>query len=302
MTKYKKRFTFFKNDVRIYLLEITNKGRKTMNEELIRSLVMTLSGYAVDIAKKLVVALIVLFVGFRLAKFVVKLLKNSKAFSRLDANVSSFLQSFLAIGIKALVLVTVAGIIGIPMTSFITILGSMAVAIGLSLQGSLSNIAGGIIILIFKPFSIGDFITVSGESGTVCDIGLFYTKLTTVDNRKIILPNSIVSNETLVNTSEQKTRRVDLNITVSYDTDIKKAKEILLNIANTHPKVIKEPDAPMARLSEHADSALGFVFRSRCKSEDYWDVRFDLMESVKEEFDKNNISIPYPQLDVHIDK
>ena len=273
-----------------------------MNEELIRSLVMTLSGYAVDIAKKLVVALIVLFVGFRLAKFVVKLLKNSKAFSRLDANVSSFLQSFLAVAIKALVLVTVAGIIGIPMTSFITILGSMAVAIGLSLQGSLSNIAGGIIILIFKPFSIGDFITVSGESGTVCDIGLFYTKLTTVDNRKIILPNSIVSNETLVNTSEHKTRRVDLNITVSYDTDIKKAKEILLNIANTHPKVIKEPDAPMARLSEHADSALVFVFRSWCKSEDYWDVRFDLMESVKEEFDKNNISIPYPQLDVHIDK
>ncbi|MBO5060609.1 MAG: mechanosensitive ion channel [Clostridia bacterium] len=273
-----------------------------MNEDMIKRLIDMLSPIAVKFAGKLVAAAVVLFVGFKISKFAVKLLKSNKVFSKLDANVCSFLASFLSIAIKAIVLITVAGFIGIPMTSFITILGSMAVAVGLSLQGSLSNIAGGIIVLIFKPFVIGDFISTDGVDGTVTDIGIFYTKLTTSDNKRIVIPNSIVSNNVLVNTTHQTTRRVDIDITVAYDTDVRKTKEILLNIANSHQKVLREPDVPMARLSAHGDNALVIAFRVWCNTDDYWDVRFDLLEAVKEEFDKNNISIPYPQLDVHLDK
>lgn len=214
----------------------------------------------------------------------------------------SFLNSFLSIALKALVIITVAGILGIPMTSFITILGSMAVAIGLSLQGSLSNIAGGLIILLFKPFAIGEYIAVDGVEGTVSEIGLYYTHLKTADNQKVVVPNAVASNNTLVNVTHQTTRRIDLHFTVAYDADIATVKDILLGIADAHPKILKTPAEPMARLSEHGESALVFVLRCWCNSEDYWDVRFDLLEQVKEAFDKREIGIPYPQLDVHLNQ
>ena len=267
----------------------------------IKSLIETLTPIAVSLAGKIISAVLILTIGFSLAKILVKMFTKSKAFAKLDPGVSSFLKNFLSIGMKVLVIVTVAAVIGIPMTSFITILGSMAVAIGLSLQGSLSNIAGGLLILLTKPFVIGDFISVSGFDGTVADIGLFYTKLTTGDNRKVVLPNSVVSNNALVNVTEQKTRRIDLEITVDYNSDIEKVKGILLSVANAHDLVLKDP-APLARLSAHGDSALVFVYRTWCNKDDYWTVRFDLLETVKAEFDKEGISIPFPQLDVHLDK
>ncbi len=271
-------------------------------QNTIETLFQTLTPYVVSIAGKLLAAVIILVAGFKLVKFLTKLLSKSKAFSKLDSNVRSFLNSFLSIGLKAVVIITVAGIVGIPMTSFITILGSMAVAIGLSLQGSLSNIAGGLIILLFKPFAIGEYISVDGVEGTVCEIGLYYTYLKTVDNQKIVVPNAVASNNTLVNVTHQTTRRVDLKVTVAYNSDIDTVKDILLGIAHAHPKILKNPAEPMARLSEHGDSALVFTFRCWCNSADYWDVRFDLLEQVKEAFDKRGISIPYPQLDVHLDK
>lgn len=273
-----------------------------MTKETVEMFFQTITPYAIRIAEKLVIAVIVLAVGFKLAKLLVKLLSKSKALSKMDPSVSSFLNSFLSIAVKAIVIITVAGILGIPMTSFITILGSMAVAIGLSLQGSLSNIAGGLIILIFKPFVIGNYISVDGVEGSVTEIGLYYTHLTTVDNQKIVIPNAVASNNTLVNVTHQTTRRVDLSVTTSYDTDVDTVKDILLGIADAHSKVLKTPSEPMARLAEHGDSALVFTFRCWCKSEDYWDVRFDLLESIKVAFDKRGISIPYPQLDVHLDK
>ncbi len=262
----------------------------------------TITQYTVSIAGKIILGLLVLIAGFKLSKLLVKLIIKGKFFNTLDPAVQSFLKSFIGIAIKVLVIITAAGVVGINMASFITILGSMAVAIGLSLQGSLSNIAGGLIILIFKPFKIGDSITVSGESGVVSEIGIFYTHLKTSDNRKVIIPNSVVSNDKLINATEQDKRRVDINVTVGYDSDIEQVKSILLNIANNHPMVITEPAVPMARLSNHGDNALEFTFRIWCKAEDYWELKFDMLESIKKEFDKNNISIPYPQLDVHIDK
>lgn len=268
----------------------------------IEQLLATLMSWAVNIAGRLIVGAIVLVVGFKLAKFTLKLITKSRVMNQLDPAVQSFTKNSVSIGLKVMILITVAGIIGINMASFITILGTVGVAVGLSLQGSLSNIAGGLIILIFKPFKIGDYITVDNASGTVKEIGIFYTHLTTTDNCKIIIPNSLISNETLVNTTEQDKRRVDINVTVDYNSDIQKVKDILLGIADNHPKIIDEPDKPIARVSNHGPNALEFVFRSWCKSEDYWSVKFDLLEAIKTEFDANGISIPYPQLDVHLDK
>ncbi len=267
----------------------------------LKELIDTLTPMAISLAGKILSAVLILVIGLALVKFLVKLITKSKAFSKLDPGVASFLKSFLSISSKILIFVTVAAVIGIPMTSFITILGSVAVAIGLSLQGSLSNIAGGLLILLNKPFVVGDFISVSGYDGSVSDIGLFYTRLTTADNRKVVLPNSLVSSNALINVTEQKTRRVDLDITVDYGSDVEKVKNILLDIANNHSLVLKDP-APVARLCAHGDSALVFVFRTWCNRDDYWTVRFDLLEAVKSEFDKEGVSIPFPQLDVHLDK
>ena len=268
----------------------------------INTLVQTLTPYVIQITEKLIASLIVLIVGFKLTKYFVKWIKGSKAFSRMNQNVSSFFGSFLSIAIKAVIIITVAGILGIPMASFITVLGSMAVAIGLSLQGSLANIAGGLIILLCKPFVIGDYIVADGKEGHVTEIGLYYTHLKTIDNQDIVVPNAVVSNQTLTNVTHQLTRRIDLNIAVGYHNDIDTIKDILLGIAAAHPKVLTTPAEPMARLAEHGANALVFTFRCWCNTEDYWDVRFDLLESVKNSFDKLEISIPYPQLDVHLDK
>lgn len=276
--------------------------RLTMTSASIDTLFQTLTPYVVNIAGKLIISLIILIVGFKLTKYLVKLVTGSKLFSRMDKNVSSFFGSFLSIAVKVVIIITVAGILGIPMTSFITILGSMAVAIGLSLQGSLANIAGGLIILICKPFVIGDYVVVDGKEGSVSAIGLYYTHLKTIDNQDVIVPNAVVSNNTLTNVTHQTTRRVDLDITVSYDNDIDTVKDILLGIASAHPKVLHTPAEPTARLAQHGDHALVFTFRCWCNSEDYWDVRFDLLESVKKGFDKRGVSIPYPQLDVHLDR
>ena len=266
----------------------------------IEELINILISWVISAAARLVLAGIILFVGFKIAKILTKLLDKNKVLAKIDPAVRSFVKNTASIAMKVMVLISAASVLGLNMTSFITILGTIGVAVGLSLQGSLSNIAGGLIILVFKPFKIGDFITVNGSSGIVKEIGIFYTHLTTADNVKIIIPNSVVSNETLTNASDQKTRRVDINVTVGYDSDIQKVKDILLNIANNHPDVLQEPAPPMARLSAHGDSALEFAFRSWVKSENYWDVKFDMLESIKNEFDANGISIPYPQLDVHL--
>ena len=266
----------------------------------IEKLINILISWVISAAARLVLAGIILFVGFKIAKILTKLLDKNKVLAKIDPAVRSFVKNTASIAMKVMVLISAASVLGLNMTSFITILGTIGVAVGLSLQGSLSNIAGGLIILVFKPFKIGDFVTVNGSSGIVKEIGIFYTHLTTADNVKIIIPNSVVSNETLTNASDQKTRRVDINVTVGYDSDIQKVKDILLNIANNHPDVLQEPAPPMARLSAHGDSALEFAFRSWVKSENYWDVKFDMLESIKNEFDANGISIPYPQLDVHL--
>lgn len=246
----------------------------------------------------LILAAMIVIVGFKLIKLLSKKLKSSRAVTRLDPSMQTFISSSVNIIAKLLLLLTAAAIIGIPMASVVAVVGSAGLALGLALQGSLSNIAGGFIIMVFKPFSVGDFITAGSHTGTVVDIGIFYTKLHTPDDSIIVLPNSSISNQDIVNISSTPTRCVALEFTAAYDSDIEKVKEVLLKTALAHPLVVEEPSA-LARLNRQDDSALSFILKAWCKNDDYWTVYFDLNEQVKLAFDKNGIEIPYPQIDIH---
>lgn len=250
---------------------------------------------------KLLVAIIVLIVGAKLIKALTKWIRKSPKLDKLDSSLRSFLVSFSKIALYIVLIITVAMILGIPATSFITILASCGVAIGLALQGSLSNFAGGIMILLFKPFKVGDYIEASGESGTVEEITVVYTVLLTPDNKRVTIPNGTLTNSVIENYSAEKNRRVDLKFSTDYSADIETVKNVLTKVAESHPLALKDP-APMVRLSEHSDSALTYTVRIWCKNEDYWDVYFDTTEKVKKAFDENGIEIPYPQLDVHINQ
>ena len=265
----------------------------------------TLWNYLVELGTslglKLLAALLLLIIGLRLIKWVKKWLRTSRRLDKVDAGVRAFVVSFAGIGLYVLLFITFAMVLGIPTTSFITALASCGVAIGLALQGALSNFAGGLMILLFKPFKVGDYIETPGAAGTVADITVVYTVLRTPDNKMITIPNGTLTNSVVENYSAVETRRVDLTFNTAYDCDVEEVKALLMGVVMAHPKVLVDP-APFARLSEHGESALTYTLRAGCKTDDYWDVRFDLVEAVKKEFDHNGIAIPYPQLDVHLDK
>lgn len=248
---------------------------------------------------KLLSAIIIFVVGAKLIGSLTKWIRKSPKLDKLESSLRSFLGSFSKIALYIVLIITVAMILGIPATSFITILASCGVAIGLALQGSLSNFAGGIMILLFKPFKVGDYIEASGESGTVQDISVVYTIILTPDNKRVTIPNGTLTNSVIKNYSAENLRRVDMTFSTAYDADIDKVKKILTDIATSHPKALKDPE-PTVKLSAHGDSALTYVVRIWCKNEDYWEVNFDTTEKVKKAFDENQIEIPYPQMDVHV--
>lgn len=284
------------------LSEITNLPTSLAEtNEYIKNLVGLLQEFAVTYGGKLIGAIILLVIGFKLTSVITKKIASAKALNKIEASTRGFIQSIINVLLKVLVGITALAVLGVPMTSMIAVIGSCGLAIGLALQGSLSNIAGGFIILVFKPFSVGDFITSGDIAGTVEDIGIFHTKVLTVDNRRIIVPNATISNATLTNVSALKERRVDLTFTASYNCDIDLVEKTLMSVCSSHELVLKDP-APFARLSAHKDSALEYTVRAWCKAEDYWTVYFDLIKDVKNAFDKAGISIPYPQIDVHTDK
>jgi len=256
---------------------------------------------ATSLGIKLIEAVIILIVGFKLTKWIKKFLKESPKLSKLDKGIRSFLSSFTGIALYALIVITVAMILGVPVTSFITIIASCGVAIGLALQGALGNFAGGIMILLFKPFKVGDFIEAAGETGTVSEISVVYTVLLTVDNKRITIPNGSITNSVIENYSSEELRRVDLTFNTAYSCDIDKVKSIIREVVEQHPLALKKPE-PFVRLSKHSESSLEYAVRIWCKSGDYWDLYFDVTENVKHAFDKNGIEIPFPQLDVHINK
>lgn len=270
-------------------------------EESIKAIFDSLGNLITTGGLRLLGAIIVLIVGSKLIKWVIKLINRNKRFTELQPNVKALITDAIKVVLYVLLAVTIASMLGIEMTSIVAAIASLGLAVGLALQGSLSNLAGGVMILVFHPFSIGDFIDNGAHSGTVTDIGVFYTTLQTLDNKNVTIPNGALSNSSVVDFSTNKLRRVDIPISVGYESDIETVKKVLSDTALAHEKVLKDP-APFVRLGEHGNSALVFYLRVWAENADYWDVYFDLMENTKKELDKNGISIPFPQMDVHLDK
>ncbi len=252
----------------------------------------------IEMAKPIALAIVTLLVGLALIKGGVKLLSRQLFKSKLDESLKPFIISAVSVGLKLLLVVSVVGILGIPTASFVAILGSFGLALGLAFQGSLSNLAGGVLLLTMRPFKVGDYIEGAGYSGTVKAIQILYTELVTPDNKMIYIPNGNLSNSGIVNYSVNDTRRVDFTFGVGYEVDNHHVLQTLERIILAHPLILIDPE-PFMRLSGHGDSAVDYTVRVWTKAEDYWTVHFDLMEKVKTTFDDEKISIPYPQMDIH---
>ena len=260
-----------------------------------------ITGSVINFIFSAICALVFILIGFKLSSVVVKIVKKSNTFQRLDDSVESFLASLIGISLKVLVVVVAATIVGFDVTALSAVIATFGVTAGLALQGSLSNLTGGIMILIFRPFKLGDYIDNHSDSGTVSEIGIFYTTLVTPDNKTITVPNGQLSNATVVNYSTKDTRRVDIEFSVAYTSDIDKVTKVMRTVANANENIFKDP-APFVALLRQDDHALVFVIRAWCDSANYWNVYFALEENMKKAFDAVGIEIPFNQLDVHFDK
>ena len=259
----------------------------------------TVITWATDFGLKLLAAVLVLIVGRILIKWIIKLLNKSRFAKKNDATVVRVVLNFASAGLYVLLFVTIIAILGVPMASMVAVIASAGVAIGLALQGALSNLAGGIMIMILRPFHIGDFVEMAGQSGTVKDVGVFYTVLNTGDNKVITIPNGTVMGAEIVNYSINPTRRVDLVFNIAYGTDVSRVRSILLDEAEKHDLTLTEP-APFARLTKQSESSLDFTLRVWVNASDYWTVNFDLLENINNRFAAEGIEIPFNQLDVHV--
>lgn len=255
-------------------------------ESMINSIMMICTQFGL----KLIFALLVLIIGLKLSKWLEKYVLKSKALSGLDDGVRKFVGKTVKIVLYVIIIISAAGILGIPYASFVAVLGSAGVAIGLALQGSLSNIAAGILILVNKPFKVGDYISAGAVEGTVSEIGFFMTKIVTGDNKLVSYPNSALSNSAVTDYTALGSRRLDLTFAVSRENDVDAVKSLLVRTASEHSAVFTDP-APVARLSAATATALEIKLMVWCKCEAYADVNFDLLENVKEAFDKNNIKL-----------
>lgn len=258
-----------------------------------------LQGLALEWAPKLVGGLLILALGFWLVG------RFSRAFERMlegrgiEVTLASFLANTTNVALKVFVVISAAATVGIETTSFIAVLGAAGLAIGLALQGSLGNFAGGALIVIFKPFRVGDVIDAQGVVGKVSEIQIFSTVLHTPDNRKVVVPNGALSNGIITNISAEPTRRVDFVFGISYDDDIDSARRLIQEVLGADERIADDPE-PVVAVSELADSSVNFTVRAWCEAGDYWDVFFETTERIKKIFDANGVSIPYPQQDVHL--
>lgn len=250
-------------------------------------------------APKVVLAIVTLFIGLWVIKIVVKSLTHVLEKQQVDVSLHRFLGSLVGTLLKVMLIISVVTILGISTTSFVAVIGAAGLAVGLALQGGLANFAGGVLILLFKPYRVGDVIEAQGYTGKVHEIQVFNTILKTPDNKTIIIPNGGLSNGSMVNYSTEPTRRVDMTFGIGYSDDIAKAKSVLQKLVDSDSRILKDP-APVIVLSELADSSVNFAVRAWCNAADYWGIYFDMQEKVKLEFDKENISIPFPQTDVHV--
>jgi small conductance mechanosensitive channel len=255
--------------------------------------------FVIKYGPKLVGAILALVIGLWVVRWVLKLVNKAMTRASVDVSLKPFLISLIGALLKVMLAISIMSMLGIAMTSFIAILGAAGLAVGMALSGTLQNFAGGVIILLFKPFKAGDFIEAQGYSGVVKEIQIFVTILTTPDNKTIIIPNGGLSNGAMINYSTQATRRVDWVFGIGYGDDLQQAKTLLGNFLAADERVLKDP-ATFIGLGEMADSSINITVRAWVKAEDYWDVFFETNEKVYNEFNAAGINIPYPQMDVHV--
>lgn len=255
----------------------------------------------IEYGTSLLIAIVILIVGFMLTKRVAKTFNKVMTKRELDESLKGFLTSMVSVTLKILVVLTALGQLGIEMTSFIALLGAAGLAIGMAFSGTLGNFAGGIMILIFRPYKVGDYIKAQGEEGIVKEIQIFNTILLTLDNKTIIIPNGSLANGNMVNFSTEKLRRVDFTVGIGYGDKYGTARDVLQRFINEDEKILKDP-APFIGLGALADSSVNITLRVWAKSEDYWDVYFKMNEKIYAEFDDEGLNIPYPQMDVHLHK
>ncbi|MBY5992632.1 mechanosensitive ion channel family protein [Ferrimonas balearica] len=248
---------------------------------------------------RVVLAIVIFIIGRWLAKTVAKAVTGILTKREMDKTVVGFMANMVSAVITAFTLIAVLGQLGVQTASLVAVLGAAGLAVGLALQGSLSNFASGVLLVMFRPCKAGDYVEAAGVAGTVEEISIFSTTLVTPDNKRIVAPNSAVMNGVIINYSAKGQRRVDMVIGVSYDADLRHTREVIMNLVAGHEKVLKDP-APVVEVSELANSSVNFVVRPWVKTEDFWAVRFDLMRDIKLTLDQEGIGIPYPQMDLHV--
>jgi small conductance mechanosensitive channel len=252
-----------------------------------------------DWGLKLLMALVVLIIGLWIIKLIMGAIVRNMEKREVDASLRSFLKSLIGALLKIMLIISVITMLGVEMTSFVAILAAAGLAVGMALSGTLQNFAGGVMLILFKPFKAGDFIDAQGYTGTVREIQIFNTILKTPDNKTVIIPNGGLSTGAMVNFSTEPQRRVDFVFGIGYGDDIDKARGVLDRLIAADDRILKDPE-PFVAVSELADSSVNFVVRVWADAANYWGIFFDMTENVKKEFDKENISIPFPQTDVHV--
>lgn len=255
--------------------------------------------YLVPFAINIAIALVVFVVGRMIARGLVRLVDRLMERANVDASLRKFLRSLGYALLMMIVVIAALERLGVKTTAAIAVLGAAGLAVGLALQGSLGNFASGVMLIIFKPFRVGDFVVMAGQSGVVESIEIFNTVITTTDNRRIIIPNGQITSGVIENVTANDTRRVDMVFGIGYGDDIGKARDIIREVLAADPRILKDPE-PVVAVSELGDSSVNFVVRPWCKTTDYWAVMFDAKENIKREFDKQGVSIPFPQRDVHL--
>ncbi len=246
-------------------------------------------------------AAVVLFLGIFAAKSLTKIIKRSLKRSNIDPTAASFLNSLISVLLYALVAIIVLSVLNVPMTSIITVLGTAGLAIGLALQDSLANVAGGFLIMFTKPLKVGDLVKFGDVTGTVKSVGILQTKLILGDRTIVCIPNGQVADSVIVNYSEQELRRLDLEIGISYADDTELAKQVISELITAHPLAVEEP-APLVRVGAFGDNAVTLHVRVWTANDNYWELHYDLHEQIKAAFDQNGIHFPFPQMDVHLEK
>ncbi|MFZ1807238.1 MAG: mechanosensitive ion channel domain-containing protein [Cyclobacteriaceae bacterium] len=284
-------------DARYFNNHITNP-KTIMNTD---DIIQYLSDLTLTYGPKLLAAIAVWIVGSWIIKALIRGLKNVMNKGNLDASLKPFLLSMASILLKVMLVISVLSMLGIEMTSFVAILGAAGLAVGLALSGTLQNFAGGVMLLVFKPYKVGDFVEASGYSGTVNAIQIFNTVLKTADNKTIIIPNGGLSTSSITNYSTEERRRVDWTIGVGYGDDLDKARAVIKRLCDEDERILKDPEVFIA-VAALADSSVNFTVRAWVKASDYWGVFFRMNEEVYKTFDKEGLNIPYPQMDVHVHK